>query len=84
MRFEADLLVQPLRLALNYRLVVTVYVHEAMLLCHSYLVAKSLQPEVWQVLAPVDPVPDGSLYAQHNRNEDLLDHFAILDTLWVS
>ena len=34
-----------------------------MLLGHFYLVADPLELEVGQVLAAVDPVPDGALYA---------------------
>ena len=83
MRFKAHLLVHPLRLALNYWLIVTVDVQEAMLLGHFYLVANPLKLEVGQVLAAVDPVPDGALYAKYNWDQDLLNHFAILNALRV-
>ena len=44
MRFESDLLMEPLRFSLDYWLVVTVDVEETVLLSDPDLVAGALQP----------------------------------------
>ena len=75
---------EPLRLSLDYWLVMAVDIQETVLLGHPDLVTGSFQLQVGQVFAPVDPVTDSPLYTLHNRNENLLDHFAILHALRIS
>jgi len=46
-------------------------------------ISLTLNFEVWQVLSPVDPEADGSLYLQDNWNQYFLDHLRVLHTLRV-
>lgn len=48
------------------------------------LVSSPFQSQVGQVLPLVDPVPDCPLDSKHDRNQDFLNHFRVLNPLRVS
>jgi len=84
MQSKTDKLVQFMAVVGNKRLVLLVQVHEYFVVDGEDLISLPLKAEIWQILSPIDPVSNCSLYAQDDRYQNFLDHFRILNSLGVS
>ena len=67
----------------NQRLILAIHVPEHFVVNGEDLISLPLKAEIGEVLAPVDPVSDGPLYAQHDRYQDFLDHFGVLNAFRI-
>lgn len=67
----------------NKRLVLFVHVPEEFAVNCIYFISLPLKAEIRQVLAPVDPVSNCSLYAQDDRYQYFLDHFGVLNAFGI-
>lgn len=81
---KTDKFVQFMAVVGNKRLVLLVHVHKYFVVNSEDLISLPLKAEIWQVLSPIDPVSNCSLYAQDDRYQNFLDHFGILNSLGVS
>ena len=68
----------------NKRLILLVQVPKYFVVNGEDLISLPLKAEIWQVLSPIDPVSNCSLYTQDDRYQNFLDHFGILNTLGIS
>lgn len=84
MQSKTDKFVQFMAVVGNKRLVLLVHVHKYFVVNGEDLISLPLKAEIWQVLSPIDPVSNCSLYAQDDRYQNFLDHFGILNSLGVS
>lgn len=71
---QADRLVKFMTIMDNQRLILLIHIAEEFVVRCQYLISLPLKAEIGQVLAAVDPVPNGTLYAVDDWDQDLLDH----------
>lgn len=84
MQSKTDKLVQFMAVVGNKRLILLVHVPKYFVVNGEDLISLPLKAEIWQVLSPIDPVSNCSLYTQDDRYQNFLDHFGILNTLGIS